>query len=272
MTINEIAGIEILAGLGGHQNTVYRVLDGQRTRVLRVTDARHRSLEDLKAVHLLMGDLADLTDLVHGPVPFPSGESVIPLTHDGRPHHATLSPYFSGDPIAVDTQNGAQVFGRILAELHRAMHDLTSVYELSALPPAGGGQVLIHGDFNPSNVLVSGQRTAIIDFENACYASVPYELGNTIYMVLFDFRHDIETFITSGLKDGFIRGYRSIEYVNPEAIRACFDRRVFLLKGWLEDYESAPLVISSADDVWKRELTDFVLGHEKGNFDAIWSD
>jgi len=96
MTINEIAGIEILAGLGGHQNTVYRVLDGQRTRVLRVTDARHRSLEDLKAVHLLMGDLADLTDLVHGPVPFPSGESVIPLTHDGRPHCCGYAKRSSG--------------------------------------------------------------------------------------------------------------------------------------------------------------------------------
>lgn len=271
MTIHQIEGIEILAGLGGHQNTVYQVLDGQRTHVLRVTDARHRSLEELKVAHSLMRDLADLTEMVQGPVPFPSGESVIPITHGGRLHHATLSPYFSGAPIAVDTRNGALVFGRILAELHRAMHDITTVYEFTALSPAEGEQALIHGDFNPSNVLVSGQSTAIIDFENACYASRPYELGNTIYMVLFDYRHDLEAFTTSGFNDGFIRGYGRTGHVNRDAIRSSFDRRVFILKGWLEDNESAPLAISSAGDAWKRELSDFVLGHERGNFDAIWS-
>jgi aminoglycoside phosphotransferase (APT) family kinase protein len=57
--------------------------------------------------------------------------------------------------------------GRLLADLHRRLHDLAAPDWLRAVP-VGDGQRLLHLDLHPLNVLMSRSGPIVIDWTNAC--------------------------------------------------------------------------------------------------------
>ena len=65
---------------------------------------------------------------------------------------------------------------------------------------------LIHGDFSPTNVLATDHSLVVLDFENACYSNYEYEIANSIYMTLFDKRHNLAELLDSGFVRGFLAG------------------------------------------------------------------
>jgi aminoglycoside phosphotransferase (APT) family kinase protein len=57
--------------------------------------------------------------------------------------------------------------GRLLADLHLRLHDLTAPEWLPAAP-MGQGDRLLHLDFHPLNVMVGPRGPVVIDWANAC--------------------------------------------------------------------------------------------------------
>ena len=59
--------------------------------------------------------------------------------------------------------------GRVLAELHRRLHDVAAPPWLGAAPVAGSGGrgCVVHLDLHPLNVIMSGRGPVVIDWANA---------------------------------------------------------------------------------------------------------
>lgn len=55
--------------------------------------------------------------------------------------------------------------GRMLADLHRDLHEIEAPEELRA--PLGEGRALLHLDLHPGNVMLSGSGPVVIDWSNA---------------------------------------------------------------------------------------------------------
>ena len=143
------------------------------------------------------------------------------------------------------------------------------LYELPVMENVPKPDKLIHGDFNPTNVICTSQDSVVIDFENACYSSHEYEIANTIYMTVFDCRHRISQFQESEFVEGFVCGYKRNGQPDLPAIRALVGERVSMLKNWLDDPASAPLSVASSSSDWKQELRDFITSFEQGKFGSV---
>ena len=262
-------GIEILEHIRGCQNEVFKATVQGETCILRLTDPDHRSREALDEELRLLRDLEAVTSIVIKPLTFPSGRLIEETRYEGRFYCAVLFPYIEGASFDISSFAKAFDYGELLAEFHTVLSELSCRYDLYVMENRLKKDQLIHGDFNPTNVLSSDASHTVIDFENACYSSYEYELANSIYMVLFDTRHNPAGLLDSGIIDGFLTGYTQDRRVNFAVVRSEVDRRVSMLKGWLNDPASAPLSISASPEGWKRELENFVQAYRRGMYESI---
>ncbi len=70
---------------------------------------------------------------------------------------------------------------RLLAALHDAVH---AVPALSWLPaPLGGGDVLLHADLHPANVILTGAGPRLIDWQGAARGPAPADVALTWVLV-----------------------------------------------------------------------------------------
>jgi len=157
----------------------------------------------------------------------------------------------------------------LLAQLHDALAALPSLYDLPPGPDGPPGRQLIHGDFNASNVLWTEHAQVVIDFEDACYATCEYEVGNTIYMTFFDYRHHPGQFRDTQFVSGFLAGYTALRDLDKPMVRMAVDQRVARLASWLTHPSQAPLVIKTSSAAWKQELNHFVLSYQSGQYEAL---
>lgn len=68
-------------------------------------------------------------------------------------------------------------FGRLLADLHRRLHDIPA---LPGLPQAGvPGDRLLHRDLHPLNVLMPEGGAVVIDWSNAAAGDPAYDVADT---------------------------------------------------------------------------------------------
>jgi aminoglycoside phosphotransferase (APT) family kinase protein len=74
-----------------------------------------------------------------------------------------------GDMVAAMTKRPWTIAGqgRVLADLHRRLHELTAPDWLHDAPVGRGDRVL-HLDLHPLNVMMSPSGPAVIDWSNAC--------------------------------------------------------------------------------------------------------
>ena len=264
-----IDGIEIHDHIRGCQNEVFRATVQGESCILRLTDPDHRSRESLDEELRLLRDLEAGTSIPVKSLTFPSGRLIEETQYRGRRFNAVIFPLVEGDSFDISSFARAFEFGALLAELHTALSELSCWYDLIVMENRTETSHLLHGDFNPSNVLSSDGSIIIIDFENVCYSSYEYELANTIYMVLFDARHDPGGFMDSGFIKSFLAGYTRDRSVDFETVRSEVDRRVSKLIGWLDDLTSAPLSISSSPESWKNELESFIQAYRKGTYESV---
>jgi Ser/Thr protein kinase RdoA (MazF antagonist) len=265
-----IDGIIILEHIRTCQNHVFKAtLDGD-TCILRLTDLAHRSVKRLQAEIDLLTDLHLVTTLTIAPMQFLSGKFIETVTYQGMHYNAAIFPFVNGSPSNMKSFAEACYSGALLAQLHTVLAGLDKQYDLPARQhTSDSARQLIHGDFNPTNVLSTNSSSVVIDFEDACYSTYEYELANSIYMTMFDYRHHPIQFRDSEFINGFLSGYTSHKEIDRQGVRAGMDERVAMLQRWLSEPDSAPLSIASSPESWKQELANFVLSYTEGAFRAV---
>jgi aminoglycoside phosphotransferase (APT) family kinase protein len=89
------------------------------------------------------------------------------LSEDGtelvmeRVHGRSMVDAISRSPWTVRKQ------GRVLAGLHRQLHDLPAPEFLAASPAGGAGSSILHLDLHPLNVMIARSGPVVIDWANA---------------------------------------------------------------------------------------------------------
>ena len=93
--------------------------------------------------------------------------AVMEVSEDGL--SMVLERVDGGDMVAVLGKRPWEIRrqGRILADLHRRLHELTVPNWLPDAP-VGRGDRLLHLDLHPLNVMMSAKGPVVIDWANAC--------------------------------------------------------------------------------------------------------
>lgn len=84
-------------------------------------------------------------------------------------------PSMLEDLLARPTRLGE--YGRLLADLHRRLHDIPGMPQLPAVEPAGDR--LLHRDLHPLNVLMSEAGPVVIDWANCARGDPAYDVADT---------------------------------------------------------------------------------------------
>lgn len=191
--------------------------------------------------------------------------------------------------------------GRTLAALHRSMADLATSDQLAADPVAADLEAvpalrvptladdpnlqpllnrpaqLLHGDYAPGNLIVAGDELRILDLDDCGFGPPEFDIGNTLFMLLFDQTIDpltgeTETETETGavvsealdryrnIRRGFIQGYNDEAggIVATELVDAAIEARRAALAYWVGHLEHAPVGIASGSAEWHRRLRRFV--------------
>jgi Ser/Thr protein kinase RdoA (MazF antagonist) len=119
--------------------------------------------------------------------------------------------------------------------------------------------MLLHGDYLPVNVLLDGDRTRVIDFDDCGYGPVEFELGNTLSMVLFDATLNNDPRSYERFRQWFCDSYAA--EAGPALSEVDVNRSIELrrsaLRYWLDHPAEAPIGIRSASPEWRRQLRVF---------------
>jgi len=152
--------------------------------------------------------------------------------------------------------------------LHRSLRRLTTrplplVAALRASEPAPealtGPIQLLHGDYSLANVFLDGDRTRVIDFDDCGYGPVEFELGNTLYMVLFDATMNNDPRSYERFRRWFCDSYtaEAATVLSDADLDRSIELRRSALRHWLEYPANAPIGIRSASPEWRRQLQTF---------------
>ena len=267
-----IDGIEIGERIRMCQNEVFKATRQGEMCILRLTDPKHRSRDDIREELKLLRDLEAVAAIAVTPLTFPSGRLIEETAYRDKRYNAVLFAFIDGVAVEISSFTEASKFGAFLADLHHALAELNCRYDLSVMENPSEEKRLIHGDFNVTNVLSTDEALIAIDFENACYSTYEYELANAIYMKLFNAREEPKTLVNSHFISGFLAGYTRDREVDLKAVRSEVDGRVARLKGWIDELASAPISISTSSKAWKRESRNFVDAYLAGEFEEVVSE
>ncbi len=248
---------------GGHQSRVFAAsCDGDQV-VVKLTDSRlvDRAFERRVEVTSL---LAEMNDSVVGPVVTKAG-----LIVELGAWLAVVYPYVAGETPDVGDEADVQRMATTLAGLHRSLDQLdpVDVPTMAALAEAEprtvggfGRPQLLHGDFSHTNLLFSDRHSRVFDFDDCGYGPIEFEVGNTLYMVLFDAAMSSTMDRYERFRGWFLDEYRSASGhdVPDELVETSIALRVQALGRWIEHPESAPIGIRTATPAWRDSLRGFV--------------
>jgi len=180
---------------------------------------------------------------------------------------AVFYPYVEGSKPDTGNRRDVETMATTLATLHGSLRTLTAV----TLPPvsalqetthAGLGQgQLIHGDYAAANLISTPTGLKIIDFDECGHGSVEFEIGNTLYMVLFDAWHAGTPDRYERFRSWFVDAYQSAAstHVEDSLLDEAIRIRAKALERWLAKPAEAPIGIRTSPPEWRRKLHRFVV-------------
>lgn len=253
---------------GGHQSRVVLATEHQaaqgRDLVVKLIDAtmtdRSEAMERLR----VRDRVATYDDRVVPIVPL-AGAKVNRIGDC----FAIASAKIDGRFLDVAHRPDVERMGRALARLHQSLRlvqaDLPPVAALCAGEPVEGlldHHQLLHGDFAASNLLLDGDGWLwIFDFDDCGYGPVEFELGNTLFMALFDTSPSLNQPSDEfrSFRSWFLGAYRaSAEHsISELVVDLALQTRSDALRYWLTHLDEAPIGIRNSSPAWKRHLRSF---------------
>lgn len=182
---------------------------------------------------------------------------------------AVASPFVNGRFPDIANGDDTERMGRALARLHQSLRlvsaDLPAVAPLRAGAPVEGlldNHQLLHGDFGPSNLLLDDDgRLWILDFEECGHGPVEFELGNTLFMALFDSSPSLNQPSDDyrNFRRRFLSAYQgeADHAVSMLLVDLAVQARSDALRFWLRNLDQAPIGIRTASPEWHRHLQAF---------------
>ncbi len=250
---------------GGWQSRVFAARGAVGSVAVKLTQARLVDRQVLEQKTALVDDLARLDASVVAPAPvcgslvYPFGEWLVTATN-----------LIDGDRLEESNAAHSELLGASLAGLHRSMRELPAVDlpRVAALRSDAGhrwdyaeSDQLLHGDFNTSNLILTGAGIRIFDFDDCGYGPVEFDVANSIYMVLFDSWTKEGSMTTFRVfRSAFVGGYsRSADRTLDDAIiDSLIDVRVMALQRWAANPSEAPIGIRNSPAEWIETLGRFV--------------
>jgi Ser/Thr protein kinase RdoA (MazF antagonist) len=257
-SIGVVCGLELH---GGYQSKVFAAEHDGHPVVVKLTDGRlvdpafQQRLEVVAAA-------AAIDDLVVGPIATSAS-----LGRDLDEWRVVLYPMVSGTAPDVRVEEDVRRMASTLAELHRVLDrlgpfDVPGIAALAhSTDAAGMGRPqLLHGDYSHANVVFTRHGVRVFDFDDCGYGPVEFEVGNTLYMMLFDAAMSSRMQDYERFRDWFVSEYRSTagRDVPDDLLDKSIDLRVDALRRWVERPETAPIGIRTATPAWRESLRAFV--------------
>ncbi len=252
----------------GYQSMVFLAQVPSGRVVVKLSDERMLG-EAFESRVALLHDLSEVTDAVVGPVQLRSG-------HIERADGWAIVcyPYVEGREPDIESREDVTAMVAAMVELHESLatldgRDVPEVAALRGAASASGaaaraGRRLIHGDYAASNLVVTADGIRVIDFDDCGYGTVDFEIGNSLYMVLFDGWLDGDFERYERFRRWFVDRYR-VSAVRSEGASlddASLDEaiaiRIGALRRWLGNPAIAPIGIRTASTSWRRRLGAFV--------------
>lgn len=248
---------------GGHQSRVFRVRREGRDVVVKLTDTRRVDIEHFARRVDLVDTLSHRNPDVVGPIPL-SNDLITPIGG----WLAVGYPFLSGDRPDIDRHGDVEAMGLTLATLHRSLAELLDdrLPNLAALRVDGAGSdetahghQLLHGDYSSSNLRMDHDRLRIFDFDDCGFGPVEFEIGNTLYMVLFDATMTGHSDRYERFRQSFVPAYErtSGRSIADRALDGAISRRRSALRHWLDNLDEAPIGIRTSPPEWRQKLRAF---------------
>ncbi len=246
----------------GHQSRVFLASGRVGEVVVKLTEvgdgpaaARARRMVELVRC------LADENPDVVGPIDLGAG-----LVTEIDGWRVVGYPHVDGAPPDPDDPDAVRAMGATLARLHRSLAaqpdpDLPPVAALRVSPTESSGRnQLIHGDFGGANLITTPTGLRVIDFDDCGLGTREFDIGNSLYLDLFDAWHGGRLDRQHRFRSWFVEAYQTAapEPIDLEAVDAGVATRVAALARWLVDPSDAPLGIRTASVEWRQRLRVFV--------------
>jgi Ser/Thr protein kinase RdoA (MazF antagonist) len=105
-------------------------------------------------------------------------------------------------------------------------------------------------------LIVTPTGLRIIDFDDCGEGSYEFEIGNSLYMVLFDSWHTGNPDRYQRFRSWFINGYRSTASIpiDEQLLNRSIEVRTEALGRWLANPAKAPVGIQTASSEWLRSF------------------
>jgi len=253
---------------GGHQSRVFAAEHAGQPVAVKLTDRRFVDARLQQRLELTVR-LAGIDDSI-----------VAPLALDGALATelggwvVVISPLVAGEAPDASSEADVRRMAATLARLHAAFEqvdvgDLAPVAALRGREASGedldgfGSWQLLHGDFSRSNLLFDVLRVGVLDFDDCGAGPIEFEVGNTLYMELFDAAMSSNMARFDRFREWFLDEYRSTSgrSVPDDLVQEAIGLRVAALQRWIDQPETAPIGIRTATPEWRESLRAFVRSH-----------
>ena len=182
---------------------------------------------------------------------------------------AIASPMIQGRALDVTSRADVERMGRALSRLHESLRicraelpPVAPLQVIEGLDALNTNHQLLHGDFGVPNLrLDTDGRLWVFDFDDCGYGPVEFELGNTLFMTLFDTSRSLNQPSDKyrDFRRWFLGAYRaSAEHpVSELLVDLALQARSDALRYWLSHLDEAPPGIRNAPKDWHRHLRSF---------------
>ncbi|MCP4964407.1 MAG: phosphotransferase, partial [bacterium] len=253
-----LPGAEVHAG---YQSRVFRATGEAGPLVVKLIEIRGD--DAVVAAHRIevVQRLSEMNPAVVGPVLLGSN-----LATEVDAWQAVCYPYVEGRTPNTDDRHDVEAMATTLATLHASMSTLVdaNLPLVAALQDAGHdpscrGQ-MIHGDYAAANLIATPAGLKIIDFDDCGHGSVEFEIGNSLYMKLFDSWHSGNFDSYHRFRSWFVDGYRTASStpLDDRLVDKAIQTRTSVLGQWLANPAKAPTGIRTSPPEWRQRLRAFV--------------
>lgn len=248
---------------GGYQSRVISAQADDRV-VVKLTDERLVEPEQFRRRLGALIELARTND-----------DAVGPQRHRGKFINrlcgwlVVVYPFVDGAQPDLDRESDVARMGRTLAGLHRSMAEIptwglpaVAALQVSAAAapvlPSDRTQ-LIHGDFAAANLCLDAGRLRVFDFDDCGSGPVEFDVGNALYMVLFDATIDEAPARYHRFRPWFVDAYRAEaeEPIDDDVLDTVIELRRSALRHWVDHLSEAPIGIRTSSPQWRRTLRSF---------------